>query len=218
MEASASPADFEPTGATRPKYGIQVTVDPAVLGERELGLFRSSDLEGELSTVRVLERRHGTSAEPVEAVSYRFERSAAGTLPISWIWFLLSRVSSVLLIGLIFFDLTNPTLNLGIPLPFYYLILLSVYLPSKLLEQRKFKREIALSVAALTLNELEESYGKEPIIDLPRGRIEEIGSTIEEALMTLSLAKDSATTKQMDSTVSKGHGKRRKDRVPGKTS
>lgn len=172
----------EPAQPSGTKYGVQVTVNSAVLRETELGSFEGSDFEGRLSRTTVRERIHGTDAPGVEAVSYSFEQRRTGLFSTPALWSFLSILSSSFILGLFGYRILYPELDLGLPVSVYYGALILIFLISKLMETRRIKRFVALSVVAKTLANLEETYGRAPIIDLPTGRLAEVRSAVEAAL------------------------------------
>lgn len=160
-------------------YGIRVTVDAEVLQERTLGSFDSADRNGKVSRTSVREQIHSTSVEAVEASSYHFESKREGIFAAPVLWSFLSIFSSSFLLGLFVYRILYPKLELGLPIWVYYAFLASVFLGSKFMELRRARGFVVLSLAARTLAEAERLYGKEPIIDLPQGRLREVRSSLE---------------------------------------
>lgn len=167
------------------EYGQRIEVSPEILSTRSLGSYDVADPEGNITVVSVEEHIHGTNAERVRAVSYSFDRQAAGRLQQPRLWSALSLTSGALLIALFIGSILNPKLQLGAPLWVYYGLAFWFFFVSTAMQFRRVGQLVILGASNRLIAEVEAAYGKAPLIDLPEGQIARAQNGVSVALHQL---------------------------------
>lgn len=169
----------------RKSYGIRVAVEDAVLSSRELGSFSEVDEKGNLFAVTVREELHSTSAPPIEAASYSFLREPRGKLERPKLWPVISNLAGTLFMALLISQIFGFELNLGDSIWFYYLGLSLVWSFAVSRDVRSKMEGYLLIAVGSKLKEIEASYGAQPTLDLPAGRLKETRERIQAELSSL---------------------------------
>lgn len=169
------------------EFGVKVKVDSTVLESESIGSFLGSDNDGVLFRVDLKESSYASSLPSVKAVGYTFDKEEVGTVSQPRVWSMISVYSGVLLIALFTMSLFfgDEAINLGLPADFYYITVGVIFLFSTLMQFKTVAKFFGLRHNLETLESLEGSYGKSPILDLPSGRTLEIRAKIHEALQGL---------------------------------
>lgn len=167
------------------EYGQRIEVAPERLSSRNLGSYDVADSEGNITVVSVEEHIHPTSAERVRAVSYSFDRQKAGKFQQPKLWSALSLTSGAFLIALFIANILHPELKLGAPLWVYYGLGVWFFFVTTALQFRKVGQFIILSASNKLIAEVETTYGKSPLVDIPEGKIAQTQNGVSVALHQL---------------------------------
>jgi len=157
--------------AVAKEYGERIEVESEPLSSKSLGSFDSSDSEGNLEIVTVEEQVFRTSLQGTSAVGYKFSRERVGKLKSSSALRLFNNFFSFLICGFAIYLLLNPKVDLGLPNIVYSLSAFGVFLFLTSIENRKLRKILLLKNSHKAIEGIEDSYGKEPLIDLPQGSV-----------------------------------------------
>lgn len=167
------------------EYGQRIEVIPESVSTRSLGSYDVADSQGNITVVSVEEHIHLTSADPLRAVSYSFDRQPAGKFQPPKLWSALALASGGFLIALFVANILNPKIDLGAPLWVYYSLAAWFFFVSTAIQFRKVGQFILLGASGKLIAEVESAYGKAPLIDFPEGKIAQTQNGVSVALHQL---------------------------------
>lgn len=172
------------TSQSDSEFGVKVTVEPEPKQNRSLGLFLSSNDNGDLFSFAVSESSHSTSMKSIEAIKYSFNKDSVGYVKQPKIWSFIAAFSGVFLVSLILLGIIggDSVPEIGLPLWVFQLILAGVFAIASVAQLNIVVKFLGLRHNFKVLEELEKNYGRAYILDLPAGRLRETSLNVQEAL------------------------------------
>ncbi len=171
-----------------PAFGERVEVRREPIATRELGSYAISKPGGAIYSVTVRELSYDSTKESVSALGYSFEEIATGQLkrPLG-----LALVSFFSTLGLLVFAVVNlvdevPKSSVLPWIMFFLLAALSVTM--SVLQSRRSNRALRLIGSGAIMEDLKRRTSGEPVLDLPRGRVDALRASVEEELKNLPSA------------------------------
>lgn len=166
------------------EFGVKVAINPVANSARSLGRFLSADEHGELFSVAVNESVHSTSIDSTTATEYTFQKRSIGSVKQPQVWSAIAAFSGVFLIALLLLGFIggDSIPDIGLPLWVLQLILGGIFAVSSAAQLNTIVKFLGLRHNLKVLDELEKSYGKNYVLDLPVGKAREVAVKMQDAL------------------------------------